>query len=228
MARPEKPITWDGPVADLARALRTVRERAGSPPYRAMGQLVHRSVSVLADAAAGHRCPTWQVASAYVQACGGSEDDQRLIHAHWELARAADAQTREASNRDRTQHPDTDVGYARPAQAGPERRPAGPPSPNPWEAKTPQQFRYQLRALRAWAGNLSAWEITKRGGADIPASTLYDALSPNLERLPSLRIVRAIVRACEADVSQWEGAWREIEMKAFHLANPRPADLGKI
>ena len=67
-----------------------------------------------------------------------------------------------------------------------------------------------------------------------PAVTRPNALrcpqarQQSMERLPSLRMVRAIVRACEADVGQWEGAWRAIETKAFHLANPRPADLGKI
>jgi hypothetical protein len=87
MPRPENKITWDGPVADLAHALRELRMRAGRPTYRKMAENTHYSASVLAAAAAGNRCPTWQVVEAFIQACGG--DEEAIWRSLWAQAHKA-------------------------------------------------------------------------------------------------------------------------------------------
>jgi len=95
-------------------------------------------------------------------------------------------------------------------------------------AGTPAQYVYQLRALRAWAGNPATWETSKRLGAwwNLPSSTMYDALSPARTTLPPLRTVKLIVMACLDDddaAEEWLSAWRAINLREFTRANPRPA-----
>ncbi|WP_433362939.1 hypothetical protein [Streptosporangium sp. CA-115845] len=70
-------------------------------------------------------------------------------------------------------------------------------------------------------------EVEGRWGyyRQIPYTTLHDALNPKLTRMPALRVVRAIVTACEADMEQWVGAWRAINMKRFKQSNPPPPGL---
>lgn len=83
MARPEKPITGTGPVADLARELRKLRREAGNPSYREMANRAHYSPSVLSQAASGYRLPRQRTVIAYAVACGG---DPHEWHDRWEQA----------------------------------------------------------------------------------------------------------------------------------------------
>lgn len=83
MARPEKPITTTGPVADLARALRTLRRAGGSPTYRQMAEKAHFAASVLSQAANGHHVPSWDVTVAYVKYFGAHPAQYRAL---WEAA----------------------------------------------------------------------------------------------------------------------------------------------
>ncbi len=70
--RPEKAVEHTGQprAAELARRLRELRDRAGTPSYRVMAARVHYSASTLAAAASGRRMPTDEVLAAYVTACG--------------------------------------------------------------------------------------------------------------------------------------------------------------
>lgn len=82
MPRPEKPIDpAASPIAAFACALRELRSKAGSPPYREMAKQAHYSVTSLSQAAAGRRLPTWEVTRAFVIACDG---DEKLWHQRWE------------------------------------------------------------------------------------------------------------------------------------------------
>ncbi|MFH8609989.1 hypothetical protein ACH4D5_21170 [Streptomyces sp. NPDC018029] len=72
MGRREKPLDpGAGPVQRFAYELRTLRQKAGAPTYRAMARQAGYSVATLAQAAAGDRLPSLPVVLAYAEACGG-------------------------------------------------------------------------------------------------------------------------------------------------------------
>ena len=60
---------------EFARALRRLRESAGSPPYRTMAKVALFSPSVLSGAASGYRVPTLPVTLGFVRACGGDRHE---------------------------------------------------------------------------------------------------------------------------------------------------------
>lgn len=236
MARPEKPIVGDGPVAELARELRRLRELAGQPAYHVLAAKAHHSRSILAAAAAGHRCPTWNVTRDFVLACGADPEQVRPL---WELAHGANARKKRAKGTSREKKMTTaSAGHVLPTERQSKRdggNPAAPPSPpeppDPWLAQTPRQYRYQLRLLWEWADRPSSkivwnWRSHSSGGEGrLARSTLYDALNTKLPNLPPLRCIGPIVWACGGDIDQWEGAWRSINIAAFKRANPPPPGL---
>ncbi len=230
MGRPENPITGNGPVADLARALREIRARAGNPPYRELAKEAHRGASVLAEAATGKRCPSWEVTRSFATAC---DMDAQALYPLWV---AADSAARKAKSRPRRaklaavrQFP---VKPVRPASLdGP--RPAEDlrlkrTGPDPWKARTPTEYVWQLRALRAWGGSPGYKEVSAIGRRSTPeagyrwlsTSTFYDAISPSRVTLPPLRIVRPLVQACDANVEEWTLAWKALSLREFEKANP--------
>ena len=74
MARPERELDPDdGPVEELAIALRDLRNACGRPSYRELAARVGYSAATLAEAAGGRRLATLPVVLAYVRACGGEE-----------------------------------------------------------------------------------------------------------------------------------------------------------
>ncbi|ROO89292.1 helix-turn-helix protein [Actinocorallia herbida] len=85
MARPEKPVTGDEPIARFARSLRAERERAGIT-YRAMSIRCHYGVTSLSQAASGSKLPIWPLAQAYLTACGVPKADLPRWHRQWEEA----------------------------------------------------------------------------------------------------------------------------------------------
>ncbi|MEU8319718.1 hypothetical protein AB0C33_15245 [Nonomuraea sp. NPDC048881] len=229
MARPEKPITWDGPIADLARELRRLRELTG-PPIPTYAQLAERGIfsrSVLADAAAGYRCPSWEVVLHFVAACGGLPS-QEPWPTLWRHAHAAASQTGDTTPRRPRRAPAKNQTGSRQATIAAPRQ--APVPPDPWQAETPQEYRYQLSLLRVWAG-VSIPEICRRSRNDdhrrreVPYTTVHDTLNAKFTRMPPLRPVQAIVAACEADLDEWVGAWRAISLKQFQQDHPPPASL---
>ncbi|MEV7596026.1 helix-turn-helix transcriptional regulator [Kitasatospora sp. NPDC089797] len=76
-----------GPAAEFALRLRTLRERAGTPTFAAMSRRVHRSTTVLSEAAGGVDLPTWATVEAFLAACG--ERDTGPWRERWEQARDA-------------------------------------------------------------------------------------------------------------------------------------------
>jgi WD40 repeat protein/energy-coupling factor transporter ATP-binding protein EcfA2 len=78
MPRRERPLnTGDGPLVEFAAGLRTLRRKAGDPPYRRLAELAHYSISTLSSAASGQRLPTLAVTLAYVRACDGDVEEWR-------------------------------------------------------------------------------------------------------------------------------------------------------
>ncbi|MGF1425658.1 helix-turn-helix domain-containing protein [Kitasatospora sp. LaBMicrA B282] len=77
-----------GPVAVFAARLRALREDAGNPTFAAMSRRVHRSPSVLAEAAGGVEFPTWATVEAFVQACDGG-GELPAWRQRWQTAQAA-------------------------------------------------------------------------------------------------------------------------------------------
>lgn len=86
MGRPEREIDPErGPIERFAAELRKVRSQVGRPAYRQLSKKAHYSAATLAAAAAGHRLPRWEVASAYLKAC--DVDDLGPWHELWEQTR---------------------------------------------------------------------------------------------------------------------------------------------
>lgn len=218
MGRPEKPIAGKGPVADLARALRELRARAGTPAYKRLSTRTNYSNAVLAAAAAGNRCPTWDVTRSLVQACDGDPAEVRPL---WEQADLAERAARHAER----------LGNVSPMprRKQAERRAA---APDPWKATTTAGYIHLLRALRAWGGNPGhqAVDLAGRsaaGGRWLSSSSFYDALSERRPTLPPLRLVQALVTACGGDIVQWTQAWQALSLAEFERANPAPAEMAE-
>jgi hypothetical protein len=225
MSRPEKPITTVGPVAELARALREVRARAGGPPYWQLAEKTHRSRSVLAAAASGANCPTWEVTAAFITAC---EEDPEAFESLWAEAHEHEQVLRRAT---RTSRPKLASVRRLPSRSA-RSHPGGPKpidprlarGPDPWSARTAAEYRHLLRELRAWGGKPGTREVARhtRPGEWVTKATFYGALNPGRPGLPSLGVVRPLVRACDADLEEWVSAWRVLSLREFDEANPRP------
>jgi transcriptional regulator with XRE-family HTH domain len=101
MGRPEKPITSDGPVAELAKRLRALRLAAAVGDnhvrnYKSMAARVGMSASTLSQAASGDKLPTWRVTRKYLEACDVTDEEEIvLVRKEWEFA-AAEVSTRRA------------------------------------------------------------------------------------------------------------------------------------
>jgi hypothetical protein len=171
----------------------------------------------------GRYCPTWDVTSAFIKACGASEADLRPL---WDKAAAIAQKGRSTDRRQRERTRAAGSPGPRPGRQG-QVRDLVPGEPSPHRADTAAQYVRQLRALRAWAGQPGYKTILQRNAAiprDIPRSTMYDALNPARTRLPALEVVQAIVRACAspAAAEAWTVAWRALRLREFEQDNPRP------
>ncbi|MGV9252825.1 nSTAND1 domain-containing NTPase [Streptomyces sp. NPDC003697] len=93
-----------------------------------------------------------------------------------------------------------------------------PESPLDPSAGPVQRLAFELRKLRAEAGSPTYRVMAQRAGQG--ASTLSQAAAG--ERLPTLPVVLAYVRACDGDETEWEARWREAAAEA--AAEPRPGD----
>jgi hypothetical protein len=227
MARPQNPITEPGPVADLARELRAARERAGipAPTYRELAKKAHRSASVLADAASGHRCPTWEVTRSFLSACGADPEALREL---WSEADKSDR----ARKRVRPS-PQPELAAVRRLRRQPNSRPSSADprlmrEPDPWDARSPAEYVHKLRTLRAWAGQPGWYEIARRSSSSsrryMSKSSMYSALNPKRTSLPPLDIVRVIAEGCEADAGEWVSAWRAIKIRELEAQTSRSDD----
>ena len=223
MGRRESHIIGDGPVAELAHALRELRSRA-CLTYRDMCAITHYSRAALNNAATGKRCPTWEVVYAFVTSCGGEVDDR--WHSLWEAAALASS-ARHPGNPNHGKEVETTDNPGKPSARPTVRK------PNPWQ-DTPAEFVYELRLLRKLAGSPNGVKIgqvwsertsTKPRSYErkvLPKSTLNDALNPNRHTLPKLDVVQMIVNSSCADVEEWTEAWQRIAAIQFEARHPPP------
>ncbi|MEU1012911.1 helix-turn-helix domain-containing protein [Streptomyces sp. NPDC005890] len=93
-----------------------------------------------------------------------------------------------------------------------------PESPLDPSAGPVARFAAELRKLRAEAGGPTYRVMAQRGGQG--ASTLSQAAGG--ERLPTLPVVLAYVRACGGDPEKWEERWRQTAAEV--AAEPRAGD----
>ncbi|MFJ9713331.1 hypothetical protein [Streptomyces sp. NPDC101234] len=83
-----------------------------------------------------------------------------------------------------------------------------------------QRFAAELRKLRAEAGRPPYRVMAQRTGQG--ASTLSQAAGG--ERLPTLPVALAYVRACDGDATQWEERWREAAYETAAELRPQDKD----
>ncbi|WP_037678111.1 helix-turn-helix domain-containing protein [Streptomyces griseus] len=87
MGRREKPVDPDaGPIQRLAHELRSLREKAGKPPYREMAERAGYSITAMSQAAAGDQLPSLAVVRAYAEALDADPDEWER---RWREAEAA-------------------------------------------------------------------------------------------------------------------------------------------
>jgi hypothetical protein len=220
MARPEKQVNpVGGPLAEFALGLRELRQRAGGISYRELSEVAHCSASVLSEAAAGNRFPTWTVTKAYVRACGGDADAwrRRWGHTRASLSRprtVADWQeivSKRARELARDSRMIIDPESSTAAAAGDS---VVPDRPNPRLVRTIPQLVEEMNRLRIWHGRPSLRRLALGSGHAFGSSTLAEALH-HRDRLPSFGLLTAFVQACGEPpdlVEEWKNAWRRIEL----------------
>ena len=76
-----------------------------------------------------------------------------------------------------------------------------------------------LRQLRCASGAPSYAQLAKASG--VPRSTLYDALRG--DRMPSLEVTLAVVRACDGDENAWRQRWTSVR-HGLDTASEPPSD----
>jgi helix-turn-helix protein len=228
MGRNEKPIGSVDPVGSFAGRLRHRRVQAGTPTYRVLAGRCHYSHSVLADAAAGHRLPTWEVTEAFLRACGAGDDELAGWRRDWtrthqlvgDLRRrlADSASTRVAVGR--SPQPLTRGAQLRPVQpalAGPDQY-----TPRPTAVQTYDDLVYQLNVLHIAAGKPSMRQLSRASGHLFGASTACEVLGGR--RVPGYDLYTALVQTLLArypdqpehnsdggsssnDLAAWQKAW---------------------
>jgi len=184
MPRTKKPIdpALTGPVADFARELRVLRERAGNPPYDQMKVRGFVSKSNLSIADQGQKLPTRETLHGYVRGCGGSPEELDRLE-----ARRAQIQAQLSGE------PPSPAGRGRP------RRGAVEKLPDPLIVDTLSDLIAHLRLVRDWAGRPTYKELERRATEAelyLPRSTASDMLNPNKERLPKLETMQAFLEVC--------------------------------
>jgi transcriptional regulator with XRE-family HTH domain len=203
MGRPEKMINASGPVADFARQLRLLRQHAALT-LRQLGARTGLSTATLSVAASGRKLPTWEVARAFVQACGGDTDDWR---GRWEHA-ACYSQLSVAMrlpgkvpSTPGVQHRENGLGFP------------GGPAPLPVTADTIGEFMQCLLRVKIWAGDPPVRALSRRAG--LPPSTMQDFLRRERRTLPPVETVCAFLKACGVDdanvMAEWVFAWRRLK-----------------
>jgi hypothetical protein len=87
--------------------------------------------------------------------------------------------------------------------------------PDPLTAKTAAEFVRTLAGFRQWAGDPTFREMERRCGHAVASATICTALGRDKDKLPSLRVVLAIVAACGGGEEQqraYTTAWRKLRM----------------
>jgi transcriptional regulator with XRE-family HTH domain len=203
MGRPEKTISARGPMADFAQQLRLLRQHAALT-LRQLAAKTGLSTATLSVAASGRQLPTWDVARAYVQACGGDAEDWQV---RWERAAwlsrlpLAARLPGKASHAPCVQRRENGLGFP------------GGPVPLPVTAETSSEFMECLLRVKIWAGDPPVRALSRRAG--LPSSTMQDFLRRERRKLPPVATVRAFLEACGVDdpnvIAEWVFTWRRLK-----------------
>ncbi len=172
----------EGPLQAFAHDLRTLREKAGNPTYRALAKTAGFSASTLGEAAGGVRRPSLDVTLAFVGACGG---DVEAWQERWQqLDRQLTAEQLEQSGQAAAETDETSPGLAAgPSLSGLSDAPLPPqpsePTPPPSPASTPpRRVRHALIAVAAIAAiSVLTFVGTHWNSGNADASTNRGALS---------------------------------------------------
>jgi transcriptional regulator with XRE-family HTH domain len=203
MGRPENTISGSGAVADFARQLRLLRQHSALT-LRQLAASTGLSTATLSVAAAGRGLPSWEVARAYVQACGGDPDDWRMRWEHAARFSRLPPAMRLAVR----------AGHAPGGQTrGTNRGLLGGPAPLPVTAETTSDFMDCLLRVKIWAGDPPVRALSRRTG--LPPSTVQDFLRRERRRLPTVETVCTFLKACGVDdwnvIAEWIYAWRRLK-----------------
>ena len=220
MASSERPVDGTGPLVDLARALRLVREQAGNPGYRELSAKTLYSRETLSAAARGGRVPY--------------------------LGRGEGLRQHLRPDRGRRTPDMAPVGEGQPAWAPPPGRVAPPGGRRP----TASSGLPPTGPLGFMVGHLGRTRRVPRpstpgsyapcapgptpggrrsgpGGISrrAPCTTRYDpAASPCWARnRPGDRQRLHRRRQLQGEAEEWTDAWRAIALRDFTGANPQPA-----
>ena len=204
MGRPENTISASGPVADFAEQLRLLRHHA-SLTLRQLAARTELSTATLSVAASGRKLPTWEVARAYVQACGGDTDDWRVRWEHAACFSRLSVAMRLPGTLSSTpggQHRENRLGFP------------GGPAPLPMTADSTDEFMQCLLRVKIWAGDPPVRTLSRRAG--LPPSTMQDFLHRERRKLPPVKTVCAFLKACGVDdanvIAEWIFAWRRLKL----------------
>jgi lambda repressor-like predicted transcriptional regulator len=204
MGRPENTIGADGPVADFAQQLRLLRQHAALT-LRQLAARTGLSTATLSVAASGRKLPTWEVARAYVQACGGDTDDWRVRWEHAACCSRLSVAMRlpgKVSSTSGVRHREHGLGFP------------GGPAPLPVTADTTDEFMQCLLRVKIWAGDPPVRALSRRAG--LPPSTMQDFLRRERRKLPPVETVCAFLKACGVDdatvMAEWVFAWRRLKL----------------
>jgi DNA-binding XRE family transcriptional regulator len=217
MGRPENTISSSGAVADFAQQLRLLRQNTALT-LRELAASAGLSTATLSVAASGRKLPSWEVARAYVQACGGDTDDWRM---RWEHAARS-------SRLPPAMRLPIQAGHAPGAAPSSSGRPGnrgllGGPAPVPVTAETTSDFMDCLLRVKIWAGDPPVRVLSRRTG--MPPSTVQDFLRRERRRLPALEAVCTFLKACGVDdwnvISEWIYAWRRLKFAESSQRRPR-------
>ncbi|RCV58468.1 helix-turn-helix domain-containing protein, partial [Marinitenerispora sediminis] len=72
---PKPAPSFPQPQVEFAEQLRVLRLRAGQPTEQALANAMGCGRTTVSDLLNGRRFPSWELLSAFVEACGGSPRD---------------------------------------------------------------------------------------------------------------------------------------------------------
>ncbi|MFD0686042.1 nSTAND1 domain-containing NTPase [Actinomadura fibrosa] len=200
VGRPSNPIDYrNGAVAEFAERLRQLRERKGLTVAQ-LAQQAHIATGSVSKAASGRVLPSWEVAQAYLAACG---EDPRAWRAQWEAAGGLIQGDNHSAAKKSAKPPDRMV----------EPRDLGAPQVD--SISSAHEFHLALLELRVRSGNPSLRVLCSRAreaGHALARSTLADALR-RTDRLPPLEMVEALLAAYKVaipDRETWRWAWSRV------------------
>ncbi|WDZ85734.1 hypothetical protein [Micromonospora cathayae] len=211
--------TLTNPVAEFARGLREIRDRAGMPTYEVMARDGLSNKSSLSKADKGVKFPSRDVTLAYVRACDGPVAEWKT---KWEQVAKAIGQP---SSRSRRSTPSASTVASREAV-------------NPVDAMTVEDFRAKLRQVRERAGNPSYKEIEEQArikGLELAASTAFDMLKPSGKGLPRRDRLIVFLSVCDVPRQQHE-LWtkireliraRQVQASTAPPVEPTPVDAAE-